>query len=557
MTDERNWITFNGEIYNYRELRSELRASGARFRTETDTEVILKAYEQWGDDCVNHLRGIFAFGIYDIGKRRLFLARDHLGVKPLYLWSDGSLVVFASEVRAILATGLVQRQLDADALCGYLTFGSVQDPQTLIEGIRSLSPAHTAVWQNGRLEERRYWSLVHSAVSRGSARVSDIRMGQALEEAVHSQLVADVPLATFLSGGIDSTAIAALAKRGSRYGTRTVSVVFDEPRYDERVYARRASAYIGTEHHELVLSGEDVLTELPSALAAYDQPSLDGLNTYFVCKVTRQGGVVVALSGVGGDELYGGYGNHKRQLLAEQVGSYSRRLPKRLRRAVGGLIERRSRREATRRFGSLLSTTQHPYFVSRQVFAPSQVSRLLKPHLAEHATDWMPAQFRHLQCETAHCDPVTRTSAFEMSTYMLSTLLRDTDQMSMAHALEVRVPLLDHRLVELIFSMPGKYRISREQQKPLLTSPLAGLLPDETIRRPKQGFVLPFEDWIRGALQAEMRETFLGGSTSGVFQVDELAGMWREFEAGRVQWSRMWGIFVVSDWIARQQVQFS
>jgi asparagine synthase (glutamine-hydrolysing) len=560
MQDGDSWISFNGEIYNYRELRAELRAEGHVFRTGTDTEVILKAYSQWGGDCVNHLRGIFALGIWDNTTRTLLLARDHLGVKPLYFWRDNQALVFASEVRSLLASGYVRRHLDHRALQGYLTFGAVQDPQTLVKDVASLPPGHTLTWKEGRATVARYWTLPSPGRSEDLT-ISDVEevTRAHLTDAVRTQLVADVPVAAFLSGGIDSTAILALMRLGGAQDIHSVSVVFDEPTYDERVFARRAANAFGTDHHELILTSHDVVRGLPDALAAYDQPSMDGLNTYFVSQVTKSEGMTVALSGLGGDEMFGGYDGHARQLLAERANGVARLLPRSARHALAAAMSTIARTEGQRRFVDLLTTRRHPYFLTRQVFNRAQIDELLAPEFSSQATSWEPDAFRDLERSGRDTDVVTRTSAFELGTYMLSMLLRDADQMSMAHALEVRVPLLDHRLVEFVFSLPGRLRLDQAIPKPLLTRPLKAELPAECVYRPKQGFELPFERWLRGGLYEQMRDSFLSPTSACATPFDRqgLAATWKSFEEGRLRWSRVWSIFVLRDWLARHGMQHS
>lgn len=553
-----NWVTFNGEIYNYREVRRELQKLGQVFHSQTDTEVILKAYAAWGRASVRHLRGIFAFGIWDQRASRLFLARDQLGVKPLYFWQSHSLLLFASEVRALLASELVPRRLDLQGLRSYLAYGSLQEPLTLVQGVRSLLPGHTLVWQNGKSQIERYWQLPspQSVASQTPANVLEEVAGH-LAEAVALQLVADVPLGAFLSGGIDSTAIVALMKQASGGSVKTFSIVFDEEGYDERAYSQIAARYIGTEHTELLLRGDDVRHLLPQALAAFDQPSQDGLNTYFVSKVTREAGLTVALSGVGGDELFGGYNEYQKPLLLDKWGKRAELLPTSLRGRLAALLHFIPRLgEATRKTADLLRSKRHPYFIARQLFGTQQVAELLLPEALKASQDWEPTTFSQLERETDAYDPINRASALELQTYLLSTLLRDTDQMSMAHALEVRVPLLDHKLIEYLFTLPGTCKLESGQPKPLLTRSLGDALPQACVHRPKQGFELPFALWLRDSLQEEIRSTFLDQSLNSAspFSPKGLEQVWAQFESGRLYWSRVWGIFVLRRWLIQNKV---
>ncbi|WP_406699005.1 asparagine synthase (glutamine-hydrolyzing) [Singulisphaera sp. Ch08] len=559
-----SWITFNGEIYNYRELRLILEREGYTFRTATDTEVILKAFAHWGEDCVRQLRGIFAFAIFRPESRggdgsgfEVFLARDQLGVKPLYYWFEGGTLVFASEVRAVLASDLVERRLDLLGLRSYLAYGSVQEPYTLVQGVQSLPPGHTLVWRDGQLETSRYWRLpeAEQVSATGSADVLD-ELSSLLSEAVRIQMVADVPVGAFLSGGIDSTAIAALAQRASTQPIRTFCVVFDEASYDEREYALAAARHIGTQHAELHLSDRIVRESLDRALGSFDQPSMDGLNTYFVSQVTREAGLTVALSGVGGDELFGGYDGYHRFLQADRWGRLVGLLPGAVRSGISPLVSGLARNEAQRKAALLLKRPHSSHLLVRQFFHESQIRSLVPESLLASPASWEAGAFAEVTTAIAGYDVVNRASAWELQTYMLSTLLRDTDQMSMAHALEVRVPLLDHLLIEFLFSLPGSLKLKAGQPKPLLTLPLGDALPAKCVHRRKQGFELPFEVWFRRGLQDRMREFFLGtgGRSNPLFLAAGLARLWRQFEAGRVSWSRVWCLYVLQRWLEEHRV---
>ncbi len=555
--DADTWLTFNGEIYNFRELRRELEANGQVFRTHTDTEVILKAYAAWGAECVSRLRGIFAFAIWDHASGKLLLARDQLGVKPLYYSESPDCLIFASEVRAVLASGLVRRKLDLRGLRSFLGYGSVQEPYTLVEGIESLPPGHLLVVTEHGATLERYWKLPSpDSISLSAPSGLLEKVEEKLNDAVSAQLVADVPLGAFLSGGIDSTAIAALMQRNAAQVPRTFSIVFEEKKYDERQFSRLAARHIGTSHTELLLRGQDVRDTLASALSAFDQPSMDGLNTYFVSQATKQAGLTVALSGVGGDELFGGYDSYHKALLAERVGRSTNHIPSAARSLLARLVDKLGHKEQYRRLADLLRTPGHPYFVSRQVFGPGQVAELLDPEVVVSTQAWQPARFEQLEQETGGYDPINRASAFELQTYMLSTLLRDTDQMSMAHALEVRVPLIDHELVEFMFTLPGECKLDRDSPKPLLTKSLGDALPRECVHRPKRGFELPFATWLRESLLEEMHASFIVPSPSDVFPFTKqgLVQLWRAFERGEVGWSRVWGVYVLRSWLLRHQI---
>ena len=554
-----SWITFNGEIYNYRELRRELELCGQCFSTQCDTEVILKAYARWGSDCVSRLRGIFAFAIWDPGDARtssglprLLLARDHLGVKPLYYSWDGRTLVFASEVRALLASNIVERRLDAAGLQSYLAYGSVQDPLTMIRGVSSLLPGYSLMWRDGGLQHKRYWRLPGpEQVSEEAPADLHDQMRVRLSEAVRMQLVADVPIGIFLSGGIDSTAIAALAKAADSAPVKTLSIVFDDPSYDESRFARIASQHIGTSHQELMLTEQCLLQAIPQALAAFDQPSVDGLNSYFVSRLARDAGLTVALSGLGGDEVFGGYDGHRKAILAERWGKRVGVFPAGIRSRLSRLVRRSAHTERSRKAADLLEHPESPYLLVRRVFSDSQIGDILDPEFERGSASREPETLATIAAEFAGYDIVSRVSAWEIQTFLVSTLLRDADQMSMAHALEVRVPLIDHQLVEYLFTIPGKRRLSRRCPKPLLTEPLDGALPADCVYRKKQGFVLPFSTWLHRGVRPLIRDSLLGSSAGALFPLSKagLARVWDQFEYGRISWSRVWCLHVLLCWL--------
>ncbi|MGB1251318.1 MAG: asparagine synthase (glutamine-hydrolyzing) [Candidatus Promineifilaceae bacterium] len=544
-----NTITFNGEIFNFQELRDQLTAAGAQFQSESDTEVILKLYARKGIDGFRDLRGMFALAIWDVQQQRLVIVRDQIGVKPLYYWQDpanGDLL-FGSEVRALLASDRIPRQLDHDGLFSYLSYGSVQEPNTLIEQVWSLLPGHIMIWQAGKISIQRYWHALENQ-QRRPADLAEIK--HLLTDAVERQLMSDVPLGAFLSGGIDSTAIVALMKQRSDR-VKTFSIIFDETEFDERAYARAAAKHIGVEHHELLLSGAMVKQGLNDAIGAFDMPSMDGLNTYFVSKITREAGITVALSGVGGDELFGGYSGYQKSLQVERWQNSLSFMPRGLSRLAGRLTMNLSRSDKVQRVGEIVSADLHAYFVSRKLFSNHQVQQLSAVDIRPKGA-WL-NRFQTLIKDAEPLDPINRASYFELQSYMLSTLLRDTDQMSMAHALEVRVPLLDHKLIEHMLQIDGAAKLVDNHPKPLLTKPLNGMLPDECVFRKKQGFEFPFDRWLREALHDEIKSSFLS-DPHPLFNRNELQMMWTQFEQGKLRWSRVWTLFVLQRWLITHRV---
>src|SRR5690349_9614160 len=429
-----NWITYNGETYNFKALREEL---GNSFTSNTDTEVVLRAYGRWGVEAFRKLRGMFALAIWDDQKQTLVLARDPLGIKPLYYYSDEQLFVFASELRALLASGLVPRKLNVAGIDSYLAPGSVEAPLTIIEGVRQLLPGHCLqVKVNGRLELHDVeFEIPKPTTFEGTRDDAVAHLRSELEESVRLHLVSDVPLGVFLSGGIDSSALVALLSRVSDHRPKTFSVVFDEAAYTEAPFSRAVAERFNTDHSEIKLGEDRLLEILPGAIAAIDQPTMDGINTFVVASAVKSKGITVALSGLGGDELFAGYPSFRRALRFSALSPRSKRV---LRAASGvgklalnGSVHRQ-------KFWQLMNSDGGPedvYRISRQLFSGD-----LRMQMTGRIND-DPARNGHRN----GLDIVNAISRLELRGYMTNTLLRDTDAMSLAHSLEVRVPFVDTR----------------------------------------------------------------------------------------------------------------
>jgi asparagine synthase (glutamine-hydrolysing) len=549
-------ITYNGEIYNFLQLRRELEGCGHSFRTNTDTEVMLRGYAQWGLEMPKRLRGIFAFALWDPRRRLALLVRDPLGIKPLYVHRTADRLMFASEVRALLASGDVPRTLDVDGLRSYLAFGSVQEPLTLVRGVRSLPPGCMLVMDDHTTREQRFHELPEVAAEDRTPSSELLR--EALRAAVASQLISDVPLGAFLSGGIDSTAIAVLMRQAKAAEVRTFNVCFrDGGVFDERTFAHLAARAANASHTDIELGEQEFLNNLDAAMAAYDQPSMDGVNTWFVSRAVRGAGLTVALAGVGGDELFVGYNRFAKARRAERWGRPTRALPRSIRRPIGQWLERNGRRESLRQGGTLLSSELAPYFSTRRLFGPGRADALLHDSLRDGGReDWTSVSLAPLSERLEHMEPINKVSRLEIETYMLSTLLRDTDQMGMAHSLEVRVPLIDQDLVELVLPISGRDKISRTTPKRLLVEPLGDALPPECVYRAKRGFTLPFAQWLKsGEGIARITERF-AGRNADVYPFDfrAMTSLQRDFLDGSVSWSRVWSLYVLRDWLVRHRI---
>ncbi|HUJ12929.1 MAG TPA: asparagine synthase (glutamine-hydrolyzing) [Thermoanaerobaculia bacterium] len=532
--DGRYTIVFNGEVYNFRELRCELERAGVPFVSQTDSEVVLQAYAAWGPRCVTRFRGIFAFAIWDTANRRLFVARDHLGVKPLYYAETKRGLAFASEVRSLLGAALVDRTMSVAGLASYLTYGSVEDPLTIVDGVRALLPGHTATFENGRLSVERYWRLERAADSKVTFGEAVERVRPLLQESVSMQLVADVPIGVFLSGGVDSSAIVALASASSAKPVHTFTVTFDEAAYSEEKQASEIAQRFGCEHHTVHLAADRAVLEFDDYVDALDQPSADGVNTYFVSKAAREAGLSVALSGTGGDEVFAGYPNFRNFGRFLSFGRAARPIAPLLSALLGSSIK-------ARKLAAIASAGGDPsrtYAALRSMFTPAQVRDLI------HA---VPVTKNGVQADAS--DPAGLYSELELTHYLRNTLLRDADVMSMAHSLEVRVPLLDPELVTCVASIPGALKLSRATNKPLLVA-ACGTLPAGIGRRPKMGFTLPMDVWFRGVLRDRLTKVF---SRSRAIDARPL---WQAFLNGskRVSWSRIWTVAALLDWSERNDV---
>ena len=544
-----NWITYNGETYNFKQLRNEIDSDPHFWQSRSDTEVVLRAYGKWGVDAFRRLRGMFALAIWDESRRMLFVARDPLGIKPLYYYRTEQFVVFASELRALLASGLVPRKLSSDGVDSYLASGSVEAPLTVVDGVTQLLPGQYMQVQAvaGGKPEIKIGDFVvsHREIDIPRSRAEAIaRLRSELEESVRLHLVSDVPVGVFLSGGIDSSAIVALTSRIGGEPPRTFSVVFDEPAYSEAPHARTIAAKFRTDHCETRLSDDQLLEMLPQALASLDQPTMDGINTFIVSRAVKNAGVTVALSGLGGDELFAGYPSFKRALKVEAMSPLS----KRFLRAASGFGKLALNGSTQRnKFWQLAASDCAPadvYRITRQLFAPDYVRRMTRhePHAS-------------CMCLEPGVDVVNQISLLELRGYMTNTLLRDTDAMSMAHSLEVRVPLVDVKVVEFALSLPGKWKLGNGTNgvaKPLLADAVADLLPRELLARPKMGFTLPFEKWMQGRLRSEVETVFRNDEQllAAGLATGSVRDVWRKFlrKPSAVGWSRPWSLYVLARW---------
>ena len=552
------WLVFNGEIFNFQELRRELEGRGCAFRSQGDTEVLLVAYREWGEQFLGKLRGMFAFAIWDPARHTLLLVRDRLGIKPLYYTSGPGRFLFASELRALLASGLVRRELDITGLDSFLKFGAVQEPVTMVRGVHLLPAGCLLRWQGGEARIERYWDLPPAALPlNGNSRIRAQHVEELREEldtAVRMRLVSDVPLGVFLSGGLDSTVLAAIAARHSTR-LKTFTVTFAEQQFAEGAKARQVARLLETEHHEITLSQGDLLDTLPAAVAAMDQPTVDGINTYMVSRVTKHAGVTVALSGLGGDEQFAGYRSFR---MVPRMEWTDQRVPAWLRRAAASaaspFLGGSTRGQKMKLWLRGMDAFPHPFYVSRLILSPSQIARMLRTErLLQVDFGAFEAEFARQRRVIEQHDAVNRVACLELLVYLRNTLLRDTDSMSMAHSLEVRVPLLDHRVTEKMLLLPGQWKLEGRQRKSMLVAAAGRELPSKILRQPKRGFEFPWDQWMRGHLRNTVESALAepGAVLESAIHWQEVRRLWADFQAGRCHWSRVWMFYVLRQWAAR------
>jgi asparagine synthase (glutamine-hydrolysing) len=557
------WLTFNGEIYNYRELGALTAAqAGLVPRTQSDSETILLAYRLWGEKWVEQLRGMFAFALVDTNRRCVWLARDRLGIKPLYVFrpAQGGLL-FASEVRALLAAGaeLVPRRLSLAAVESFLAQGAVYGELSHVQGVEALEPA--TLWRcdwDGRLcHRRRYWSWPCSTLPSGTTRQKVIpQLAQQLRETVQQHLLSDVPIGIFLSGGIDSTALVTLANEIRRQPVCTITIGFDQPEWDESAAAAKVAHHLGTQHHMVRLQGSDLLRDFPQVLAATDQPSVDGFNTYYVARAARQAGLTVALSGLGGDELFGGYATFRQLPPLVRWSSWFSLL-----RPYRDALRRLARWLHSRALLKAVELAVRPaglsalYLLRRELFLPLERRTLLP---LPSSCDPFTGLYQPLPPPPAGLDRFNQISYLEIHGYLRHMLLRDADAYSMVHGLEIRVPFLDHPLVELVATWPGRWKWSQHQPKQLLVQAVGPRFPSWVLGSAKRGFTFPWPQWLRGPLRSLAQERLLQPhlwSNIG-FSYQRIEQLWQRFGRGdpSVGGLHILALVILADVVQRQQL---
>jgi asparagine synthase (glutamine-hydrolysing) len=550
-------MVFNGEVYNFSDLKSRFNYP---YRSNTDSEVILAAWTKMGHKCVDLFNGMFAIAVWDRQEQSLTLVRDRMGIKPIYWSHNDNGFSFSSEVRALLASGMVSKELNKDSVVDFLRYQTVQTPDTILRDVQMVIPGTILYYNlnNNKVTTESYWSPFKKFEKFEFEETGDDyervkkNIRHLFFESVERRLVADVPFGAFLSGGIDSSAVVGAMARVSSNRIDTFNITFSEDEFSEAPYARYIADMHQTNHHEIHLKPEDFLHLLPDALAAMDHPSGDGPNTWVVSKMTKEAGITMALSGLGGDEVFGGYAIFNRMAALEKL-KWLWKLPVSLRRMAGNGFSFIKPGVANLKVKRLLEMKEYnfeeAFAISRQALMDNQLKGLINMvQLPLHnPIKWL--KRHNLNGDT---DLLSRVSVSEMTTYMQNVLLRDSDQMSMAHALEVRVPFLDHELIEYVLSLPDNLKRPVSPKK-LLVDSMPDILPDYIVNRPKMGFVFPWRDWLKGELHTYADERIRSIAERELFNEKGVINLWKSFLNGdrSVTFSRVWPLVVLEEWMRK------
>lgn len=574
MTNETGdvWITFNGEVYNHAKIRPGLIERGHVYRSQTDTETLLHLYEEVGDDLVHQLEGMFAFGIWDDRRKRLLLARDRLGVKPLYYAVVGGRLLFASEIKALLEHPDMSRDIDEESLYHYLTFLTTPAPKTLFKGISKLPPGHLLTCnEHGDIQVRRYWDAIVEQPSEKMSEADTIdRVRDLLTDAIDKRMMSDVPFGVFLSGGVDSSANVALMSKLLDRPVRTFTVGFEgAPQYNELTHARRVAREFGAEYHEVIINHEDAISFLPDMIFHQDEPIADPVcvSLFYVSKLARETGTIVVQAGEGSDEIFSGYTTYAAYLkMYERVWRHAERLPAPLRRAIGSLAGSSLGRasiarlpkgkklvpELARRLGSGEALFWNAAEVWDETTKRQLISSSYRDRLGEQSSYSVVEQ--HLDriiAEKPSADFLERMIYVELKLRLAELLLMRVDKITMATSVETRVPFLDHKLVEFAMTIPRSMKVRDGENKWVLKKALENTLPHDLIYRPKVGFGLPINEWFIAGMSSFVEHAVFSSPLRqrGLFDYDFLESLWRQHLTGKVNYSfNIWSILNLSLW---------
>ncbi|CAA6807591.1 MAG: Asparagine synthetase [glutamine-hydrolyzing] (EC [uncultured Sulfurovum sp.] len=548
MTADNCTIVFNGEIYNYIELKEQLLAKGINFNTSSDTEVILRAYLYWGKEAFQKLNGIFAFSLYDKESNTLYLVRDPIGVKPLYYYQNKENIFFSSEIRALLSFKKIPKKISKEGLNGYLKYGSFQEPFSPIQNIKALDPGSYMSIQLDSLETTH--KPYHTIFDKGATEAIDTKkLLKLYEESIIRQSRSDVKTTIFLSGGIDSTAILALMKANNIDNISTTSIIFDEEEFSEDEYIQKTVDFYKVDHQPIKITENDIINNLDTFFDAMDSPSIDGFNNYMISKKVHEEGYKVAFSGTGGDELFVGYDEFQKVMKHQKHFNTLQKIPKPMRSGLYALL---NKMPINKYFESLrlLFEKKEAYFSSRGIFSNSSIEKMV--HESAYHT-WEENSLIDAQTTGKIQDSTyTKISYFEFNNYLKNTLLKDADQFSMAHALELRVPLLDIELSKYLLSIQDNDKLKEKYPKRLITETLEDILPPDLRFRKKTGFTFPFEKWMKTHLGDELERYFY--HENNIFEPKYLKEIHNNYKKGQLNWARFWSIVVLNRWMKEQGV---
>ena len=553
--DENLVLSYNGEIYNFLELKEELSKS-YDFKTKSDTEVIIAAYSIWGIEMVYKFNGMFSFALWDKSKEELFLCRDRFGIKPLYYIEVNQSIIFSSSIKALKSFSHEELKIKEDDLLDFLQYGTVHQPNTILDKVKSVPRGSFLMAGNQETKIFEYWNLFESNNSNKIISEPLKTVNKLLLESVEKRLISDVPYGIFLSGGIDSSILVAAASKVSTQKVNTFSIVFKEKGFDERKFSRQIASKYKTNHLELELNPEEILQQIEEPFKFMDHPSVDGINTFFISKQVHNQGFKMALSGAGSDELFAGYPVFKEVFeLENKKWLYS--FPPQLRNIFGKLLQLRNKSLKSHKIAEILNLKllELPYFypIFRKIFANNTIYKLCD--IKNISTENYPFNWAFNNLDTnnigANYSLISKISALEIETYLQNVLLRDADQMGMANSLEIRVPFLDHNLVEYVLSLPNELKYPIYPKKLLIDS-TKGWIPDEIIHRKKMGFVLPWEKWMKNELSSFCEESLLNLEDYTIFNMSQVNLLWKDFVKGNpyINWLQIWSLVVLGKWTA-------
>jgi asparagine synthase (glutamine-hydrolysing) len=553
---ERFTIVFNGEIYNFQEIKQQL---DYPFITNGDTEVILAAYKKWGKDCLSYFNGMFAFAIWDKEEQSLFLARDRMAVKPLYFYQDNDTFLFASELRSILASGLVPKEINSKGIVDYLSYQSVHAPNTIIKNIFQLKGGQYAIFQNDVLSISTYWSLLnpttHYSISTYEQAKTQVK--QKLSKSIDLRMISDVPLGVFLSGGIDSGIITGIMSEKSSQPINTITVGFNEKEFDESEHALIVAEKFKTAHKSIILKPSDYLDKLPQILDSFDTPSSDGTNTYIVSMIAQQLGITVVQSGLGGDELFAGYPLFKQITLLKNK-SWIWKIPAILRNSILGFRQSTRIRNKIKVLFETDNSLSNIYSNMRRVMSQETLGYLLAEEQQRTiGYNWVKEEIEQSADKLKRMSLLSQISYCEMVSYTQSVLLKDSDQMSMANSIELREPFFDYELVELALQIPDKFKVAN-LPKQLLIDSLEGILPKEIIEKKKQTFTFPFEVWLKNELKQLCEQNLKTlANYPTVFKIDAVMDYWQRFlnDDQSILWSEIWSLMILGHWLKQNEIK--